>query len=277
MELRMYVDESGSYALTAKLSRSSKRKARIFSIAAILADDDSEARLREDYERLLDARLAGEGGGFTLRELFDLYRRVTGRKPELKAGSIMNPGGPFSLLRDAPRETVARLQLELMDMLLGAAVSNASAVYIVIIDKVKLIERKDSIERRSQLKLDARVFALDFLLNRLALSHRFTRDPLDLTIVYDEVSDADLLRDYIMEGVRRGYIYNPRYRHLKRLNVSIVFRRSEDEPLIQLADIVAYAARSLRAGTVSEQEASVYRRHLRIAGPGKPIRWIEYV
>lgn len=209
MELRMYVDESGSYALTGKLTKSTKWKARIFSIAALLVDNASEARLRAKYEELLDVQLAGDGGRFTLRELFNLYRKVVGKNPEFKAGAIMNPSGPFSFLRDASPGTTARLQLELMDMLLEAAVSNANKVYIVIIDKAKLIERRDAIERRSGLRLDARVFALDFLLNRFALNQRHLRDPPELTIVYDMVSDAGILRDYIIEGVRRGYIYNP--------------------------------------------------------------------
>lgn len=56
----------------------------------------------------------------------------------------------------------------------------------------------------------------------------------------------------------------------------MVFRRSEDEPLIQFADIIAYAARSLKAGTISEQEADIYRKHLRVASRGK-ITWIEYI
>ncbi len=270
--LKVFIDESGRPTLVA--DKRVKRKEKLFVLAGIVANGEAEARLRRLYGDLLDTEVLGGGGVFTLRELFDVYRRVAGKDPELKAGLLVNSEGPFWPLRYAPPEAASAARLTVFEHVLRRVVELATSVYIVVVDKARLAERAEAIERRSGLALNVRVFALDFLLTRLVRAVRVD----EILVVHDAVSEWRLIRDYIREGLRRCYIYNPRFTLCPGgdpPSLEVVFVDSRREPLIQLADIVAYAARSLRAGTASPEEARIYRETLMVARPGR-VRWVEY-
>ncbi len=77
-----YIDESGSDTWP---SGKAARKYALFIEAAIIVSDRSREPLISQYTSLLDKEY---GHGFTIRELFKVYERVTGRKGELKGGYI---------------------------------------------------------------------------------------------------------------------------------------------------------------------------------------------
>ena len=271
MTLEVYVDESGR---ADQVPPYAKRKQALFVLAGIVVDDKRYERLREEYEALLDVRVKGGSGDFTLRELFEIYARVTGRRPEVKAGWLVNCEGPFSVLRHAPSDVRRHVALTILEHMLRAAVYNALKIYIVVVDKSLAHSQAQRVKEASGLDLNLRAFALDFLVTRLA----GLGDPNDeITIVHDYVSEAQMLREYFSLAAERGYIYNPKLRRDPDLyrRMSIVFRRSEDEPLLQYADVVAYAARSLKSGVSNETEEHIYRSLLYIHPSGR-VEWVEY-
>ncbi len=270
MKWLVYVDESGRPGLE---PRSGKRRRLLFVLAGIMLSEEDAQRLYKSYKGMLESSLEGASGRFSLRELFDIYRRVTGKSPEVKAGWVLGGEGPFYPLRDAPRDVRRSIALQVLGSMLDAAVKHAHRVYIVAVDKHLLYEQASMIEERARVSLNTRVFALDFLLNRVL---REARDR-EVTIIHDYVSEANTIRDYLALTASRGYIYNPRL----RLNpdayrrVILEFRDSGAEPLLQYADIVAYAARSMRSGVTHEEEEHLYRQYFYVNPAGRVV-WLEY-
>ncbi len=273
VRLRVFVDESGRPDY---VSPSCKRRQALFVLAGIVVDDNGYSRLLEEYERILDMRLEGPSGTFTLRELFSLYERVTGLKAEVKAGWLVSGEGPFSFLRQAPREVKQRIVLGIFESMLRSVTAYAKRVYVIVLDKVRVYQAAKRIREISGLEVNVRALALDFLVTRLARLYPM-EEAGDIELVHDEISECSLVTDYLEEGKRRGYIYNPKARVNPSFyrRIHIVFKRSEEEPLLQYADVVAYTARSLKSGTADPLEEKVYRRNLCVAVPGK-VKWIEY-
>ena len=272
MELEVYVDESGR---PGQVQPSAKRRQRLFVVAALAVDQGGAQGLAESYRELLELPLGAAGGQVTLGELFALYRRVTGRKPELKAGWIVNSQGPFAVLRDAPPETRQEILTAVMSHALSAAMRHAQRIYIVVVDKVHAYRMAPRIEQRAGLRFNLRVFALDFILTRLASTgSHYT----SIRVIHDNVSESQLIKEYVAEAARRGYIYNPRLRTNPETyrRISIEFRDSAETPLLQYADLIAYAARALRSGTAPPPEESIYRRSLCIQRGNAKTAWINY-
>jgi hypothetical protein len=274
MELEVYVDESGR---PGNVKPSAKRRQRLFVIAALAVREHDIPRLVEAYEGMLSTSVQAVEGSFTIAELFEIYHRVTGKRPEVKAGWIVNCQGPFSILRDAPREVRRRLLTSIMGAALEAAVSYAWRLYIIVVDKPYAYAISSHVEEKSGLSFNLRVFALDFLLTRLA---RLVAQGVanEVKIIHDEVSDKQLILDYFAEATRRGYIYNPKLRiqpdAYRRINIK--FLDSSNSPLLQYADLVAYSARALRSGTAPPEEEAIYRQYLCIQHDSPKVVWIRY-
>ena len=274
MRLKVYVDESGR---PDPVKPSVKRRQRLFVVAAVAVEEHNMSRLVEAYRELLETTIEAAGGGFTLAELFELYRRVTGKKPEVRAGWIVNCQGPFAVLRDAPEEVRQRLLLEVMDTALRAVVNHAWRLYLVVVDKPRAYSVASSVEERSGLRFNLRVFALDLLLTRLARLIRQNKFK-EVILVHDDVSEQQLVLDYVAEATRRGYIYNPRIRLPPEAyrRITVTFQDSANSPLLQYADLVAYAARALRSGTAAPEEEALYRRYLYVQWGNAEVVWVEY-
>ncbi|MEB3772525.1 MAG: hypothetical protein GSR82_02460, partial [Desulfurococcales archaeon] len=90
-----FIDESGYEEFPSKPSAS--RKASLFIEACLLLNDKSMKFLEEKYNELLNMFFPN---GFTIRELFQLYEKVSGKPAELKAGYVSNLEGPFIMLRN---------------------------------------------------------------------------------------------------------------------------------------------------------------------------------
>jgi len=274
MKLRVYVDESGR---PCPVKPSAKRRQRLFVIAALALNEHNVQGLLNAYRDLLASPIEGAKGSFTLGELFDIYRRVTGKKPEVKAGWIVNCQGPFAVLHNAPREIRLRLLVDVMNTALRAIVNHAWRLYIVVIDKPRAYAIAPRVRERSGLQFNLRVFALDFLLTRLAklVMQGVARE---VEIIHDDVSDKQLILDYFTRAARRGYIYNPRVRVRPEAfrRTTIIFQDSIENPLLQYADLVAYAARALRSGTVPPNEEAIYRQYFYVQRNNSKVVWIEY-
>jgi len=274
MKLKVYVDESGR---PCPVKPSAKRRQRLFVIAALVLNEYSVQGLVDAYRDLLASTIEGAKGSFTLGELFDVYQRVTGKKPEVKAGWIVNRQGPFAVLHDAPEEVRLRFLANVMNKALRAVVDHVWSLYIVVIDKPRAYEIAPRIQERSKLQFNLRIFALDFLLTRLA--KLAVQDVArEVEIIHDDLSDKQLILDYFAEAARRGYIYNPgvRVRPEAFRRITITFQDSVEEPLLQYADLVAYAARALRSGTAPPDEEAIYRQYLYVQHNNPRVKWVEY-
>ena len=273
----VYIDESGRPDL---VGRNAKRRQRLFVLSAIAVGENGSARIGGDHERLLRTPIRGVGGDFTLEEVFELYERVVGSRGEIKAGWIIHGEGAFSILRGAPPQLRTRILLNIFNKIFDMLEKHALRIYIVVVDKVLAAEMAERIERATGLSFNLRVFALDFLLTRIA--RLIAKGHIGgAVLIHDSVSEHRLVRDYFSVALQRGFIYNPRLRLSPEAyrRISLEFRDSKQEPLIQYADIVAYAARSLRSGTTGRLEAEAYRRRLYVntGSRGSLVEWIEYL
>ncbi len=244
----VFVDESGRDDPVG--CANVRGKARLFVVFASVVKLEDVDKLENAYRALLDKefRIVDR---FKISELFDLYRRVTGREPEIKAGYLNNRDGPFLFFRDLPRcydDKYDEFRRTVFEYMLRTLTSCSVYMVAIVVDKADL----HKLSKKTGHVYDPRLIAMDYLFTRIAsfLEKRSDR----AVVIHDDTHRADEVKGLLDELKRRGYFYNPRLKHRPRYYLidRIEFVDSAQCIPIQFVDLAANVVLNTRAGASKE-------------------------
>ena len=235
-----FIDESGYEEFPSKPSAS--RKASLFIEACLLLNDKSMKFLEEKYNELLNMFFPN---GFTIRELFQLYEKVSGKPAELKAGYVSNLEGPFIMLRNMSRDKKDEFRDTVFEFIAKTIRDSKCDIIAVVIDKNRL---KKLMEKTKKI-YDVRLLAMDFLLTRLAwiLEKKGFKNAI---VIHDNTYRKNDLK-YLLEVLKKqGYYYNPRLKKKSRYDLidDIQFMESHESIYLQFADFTGNIVFKARSG-----------------------------
>ncbi len=238
-----FIDESGSDTWPGK---SVARKYSLFIEAAVVVDSEARSALINKYIGLLNKKY---GNGFTIKELFEIYQKVTGKPGELKGGYISGLKGPFRILRELSEKKAEEIKDRILMDIARILRDSKCDIIVIVIDKYRL---KKLIEKTNKL-YDIRLLALDFLFTRIAMLME-KKGFYKTVVVHDETPcKKDIV--FLLETLhKQGYFYNPKLKWCTNYHLitTIEFQESYKEPLLQFADLAAYIVFKARSGRNKE-------------------------
>ncbi len=245
---KVFVDESGSDEPVERVG--AKGKARIFVVFAAILKPSNISKLEEVYRDLLDREFVIVDR-FRIRELFNIFKRATGREPEIKASYLNNREGPFAFFKYLPKrydDRYEEFRKCVFETMLRALVDASTRMIAVVLDKVSL----HRLSKKTGVVYDPRLTAMDYLFTRIANAlENFGGEAI---VIHDDTYRSTEVKDLLNVLKQRGYFYNPRLKKKPRYSLitGIEFVDSARCIPIQFVDLAANVVLNTRAGASKE-------------------------